>query len=664
MNNTEYSNNKYKQKMFPVLSLSKTKYNNEIKFSNRSLNSMTYSEYNSESYTSKKQKYSKNSYTNSDKSAKPYKTSNTYKINRTTQESTDDRLKQSFITNVPNIKKQFNKDSKKQLSKIYDNNTFLLLNEKKPENAKIQINSFNTPIKNVPKLKRLYSSRKKILPIKKNNITILKKFEGDFHKFYLNSLKKTKKEFLQKIEKINKTFYKSYFTTYEKFIHAKDKKTESESKKNTFYVDINPESNFDEESCYRLPEPLSGSKDRESLANKIIKTKYSSQFLRANKYHKRKRNFRLYMDEKRILEKKWKTKLEMSGTKVKYNPLLLNDIHFQSGIIKDELCLLLEDIQHFRLTFFDDQDLYSAFKNKEISYQIKLNKLIEETCALLHLIPKIILKEYYNYTDKFISISDPSREFFAKKIVYNEAECFQDNLKNLYRILNFVKCCNEVYSQLIEQVEDEMIITLQNFQLIRRLLEKLRHYMIHLTNVCKNILKDYIFDKHIIEKFKISMKKSKEAIKAKIKNQKEKPKTNEKIDNDFSEYNEDNKNTLYFFDDNRRDSNNEEEKEEDNNEIINRKLSKYFKNEENFLNQKLTRITKALESNNSLNEIETHKGHDGFKEKQAKIAMGGSGPMALINSKLMSKMLKYIKKDYKQKIISLRTSERYLGDNK
>ena len=93
-------------------------------------------------------------------------------------------------------------------------------------------------------------------------------------------------------------------------------------------------------------------------------------------------------------------------------------------------------------------------------------------------------------------------------------------------------------------------------------------------------------------------------------------------------------------------------------------MSKYVKNEENFLNQKLTRITKALESNNSLNEIETHKGHDGFKEKQAKIAMGGSGPMALINSKLMSKMLKYIKKDYKQKIISLRTSERFLGDNK
>ena len=249
--------------------------------------------------------------------------------------------------------------------------------------------------------------------------------------------------------------------------------------------------------------------------------------------------------------------------------------------------------------------------------------------------------------------------------MYNEAECFQDNIKNLYRILNFVKCCNEVYSQLIAQVEDEMIITLQNFHLIKRLLEKLRLYMINLTNICKNILKDYIFDKHIIENFKTAMKKTN---KTKIRNQRDnKPKTNEKneyYNNDYSEYNEEYKNTFYFFDENRKDSNNEEEKEHNDDESINRKMSKFYKNDNNFLNQKLTRITKALESNNSLNEKETKKGHDSFKAKQAKIAMGGSGPMALINSRLMTKMLKYIKKEYKQKIISIRTSEKFLGDNK
>ena len=40
---------------------------------------------------------------------------------------------------------------------------------------------------------------------------------------------------------------------------------------------------------------------------------------------------------------------------------------------------------------------------------------------------------------------------FSKKFVYNELETFQDNLKYLYKISNFVKCCGEVYNQLISQ---------------------------------------------------------------------------------------------------------------------------------------------------------------------------------------------------------------------
>ena len=99
----------------------------------------------------------------------------------------------------------------------------------------------------------------------------------------------------------------------------------------------------------------------------------------------------------------------------------------------------------------------------EIKKQIKVNKILEESCALLHYIPKIILKEYYNSTDKFIAIEDPSQELFSKKLVYNELETFQDNLNYLYKISNFVKCCGEVYSQLIEQVQDEMAISSKNF---------------------------------------------------------------------------------------------------------------------------------------------------------------------------------------------------------
>ena len=414
-------------------------------------------------------------------------------------------------------------------------------------------------------------------------------------------------------------------------------------------------SNGDDESF--MPDQDSTFRSKNNLENKLIRTHYSSQQFKLDKNYKRKRNFKQYMDEKMILEKKWKSKLGLIETNIKYNPLLLNDLHFQSGIIKDEMCLLIDDIQHFRLTFFEDSNLVSAFKNKDLKYQIRLNKIVEETCVLLHFIPKIILKEYYGYTDKFISIADPSREYFSKKIIYNEAECFQENLKYLYRILNFVKCCNEVYSQLISQVEDEMIITLQNFQLLKSVLEKIRHNMINLTNISKNILKDYIFDKNIIAKCKVVIKKTKEEIKN-IKNEKTNNDSKDKKYKyyDYSEYNDYESNKNYY---NEEGSNGEyNTKKNEDGENMDQKITKIT---ENYLGQKINRITKALEANSSSAKKTDKKAMDNFKEKQAKMAMNGiSGPMALINSPLMTKMLKYIKKDCKKQIISLRTSQRYL----
>lgn len=49
------------------------------------------------------------------------------------------------------------------------------------------------------------------------------------------------------------------------------------------------------------------------------------------------------------------------------------------------------------------------------------------------------------------------------------------------------------------------------------------------------------------------------------------------------------------------------------------------------------------------------------KRRELKIGnlTGFSGPMALIKSELMTKMLKYCKKEHREKIISLRTIERY-----
>ena len=82
----------------------------------------------------------------------------------------------------------------------------------------------------------------------------------------------------------------------------------------------------------------------------------------------------------------------------------------------------------------------------------------------------------------------------------------------------------------------------------------------------------------------------------------------------------------------------------------------------NFVNndfyQKILRITKALETGGDPKNMQNNYA-DELKLKQAGVGYR-NGPMALIYSPLMTKMMKYIRKDIREKIISLRSSEKYI----
>ena len=334
-----------------------------------------------------------------------------------------------------------------------------------------------------------------------NEISILQKINKDIKAYFLNCLENSKndiKKNLAKLKKLNKTF------------NHTDK---SKTPKSRFITRHN--SAISQKSHKSLSSISTKTKENNNnIENKILRTRYSAQLFKINKNYRRKRNLRLYIDEKKFLDKDWNSKIGIVKSNIEYNPLISNDVKFQSGLIKDELCLLLDDIQYFRISFCANNDLFSSFKNMHIQKQIKTNKLLEESCALLHYIPKIILKEYYSYTDKFISVEDPSAEMFAKKIVYNEFETFQENLNYLYKISNFIKCCGEVYFLLIIQVENEMAISSQNFLILHKILKRVRFFVINLTNICKNILMNYCFDKYvIINKFKKVVKQNKAYIK-------------------------------------------------------------------------------------------------------------------------------------------------------
>ena len=517
---------------------------------------------------------------------------------------------------------------------------------KKPNSLKKSNFFMDNKFKNLFKLK---NSPKKDQQ-NKYNISILQKFNKDFKKYFVNSIENSKNEFQKNVEKINKTFYKS---SHPKNIEIKK---DAVTNQNSIISDQSQKS-FS-----------SFNKSKENnLENKILKTKYSSQLIKFDKNYKRKRNFRKYIDEKKFLDKEWNKKIGITKSNIYYNNLLLNDLIFQSRTIKDELCLLSDDIQYYRLSFLGNDDLFSSFKNLPIKKQVKINQILEETCALLHYVPKIILKEYYYSTDKFIAIEDPSKEMFSKKIVYNELETFQENLKYMYKISNFVKCCGEVYLQLISQVEGEMAITSQNFLILREVLERIRFYIIDLTNFSKNILMNYCFDKYvIINKFKRVIKQSKidtkrinteEKIK-KTKYRKYRLKLKPKLPKNSTVIaNKDqNREALKLKVNNKNITEKEKINDEDDDIEKMNDIRKSFDKNKNFVNDKMLRIKKALDLNNIYDKANIKHLNEKIINKKKDVK-----PMDCINSILMAKMLKYIKKDIREKIISLRTCERHLN---
>ena len=153
------------------------------------------------------------------------------------------------------------------------------------------------------------------------------------------------------------------------------------------------------------------------------------------KNHKRTREFYSYMNERYILSQRWKLVNSMdNATSFKFNNVVLDNIEFQSNIIKDEMCLLLDNIKFYKGKMVNNRLVLNAFENQDLKFQVNVNKSLEEICALIHLIPKIILKEYYFYTDRFISIAEPSNDNFLTKEVTNESECFVENIKLLIKV--------------------------------------------------------------------------------------------------------------------------------------------------------------------------------------------------------------------------------------
>ena len=517
-------------------------------------------------------------------------------------------------------------------------------------------------------------------PLNYNSNSLLQKWAVDINKLFTKSLKKTKKEMIQilrthKIKNIKKKFKTRNITTYNKKTNENSNneminsintfKTKSVQNnnleissplKNTYNTyasfdrqndnlnsEQNSKNNVSSKSINKIEnnDDNTNNEDNNNNNNTNINNNnnnnngnnnyYNSNNKDNGKNYQRKINYKNYIKDENILNKKWKKKVGILNLDIKYGSNLLSDLDFQYNTIRDEINLISDGIHYFKISLFGKQDLLNAFNNKDLYSQANINKTLEETCALLSMIPKIILKEYYMYCDKFISLPEPKREFFFNKVINNEMECFNENIIILYKVANFIKASFEVYVQLVNQVDEEMIIPKNEFEILKAIFEKCRYYVGNLTNFANNMLKDYNFDKKLIKRGKPILNNIKERLK-------------------------DERKSIYDLNLYKKD---EKKKDAKNKKFVSRRFKKgkinvmssnlNLQNDEYF--QKIIRIKKALDNS----EIKTFT--DDIRLK--KLGLNVGKPMALIFSPLMTKMMKYIKKDSREKIIALRSTEKF-----
>ena len=146
------------------------------------------------------------------------------------------------------------------------------------------------------------------------------------------------------------------------------------------------------------------------------------------------------------------------------------------------------------------QNYIESFKSLSLISKINYNKALEETIGIILLLPQLILLDFYNLIKKFENISIPKQKKFEKKYVFDEVENLYFNNNLLSEVLEFFQSCFEVYLLLINEVDD-MSLKSTNFNNVIISFEKARYNICYVVNASENAIKNYNKDIRSISKF-------------------------------------------------------------------------------------------------------------------------------------------------------------------
>ena len=373
-------------------------------------------------------------------------------------------------------------------------------------------NLIRTTEENIKKPAFLDSIEKKFLTNKNKNKKIINKTQQLKSKNISNELNEDSSDSKDKEAKKIKNFYLTAQDT--KDISPKSK---NNNISNNYSKKLQTESNYNWSNDFDfnfLDKNLNGEKNSSGYVG--IRRKFESSMSLDRPLNKDKQNLlnntfhRLRTYQPKI-EENWKSThgLTINVGAMVPRSKMDGDIEYQHKSLNDQFKLLVDNIQYYKMSIVSKDNYIESFKCLSLKNKINYNKALEEACGLLLLLPQLILLEFYRYIERFENLNMPDKNKFKDKYIFDEVSCLYYNNNLLTEVTEYFQNCFEVYLILVKEV-DNMSLKPKNFHNALSAFEKARFDISFACNIAENALMNYNKDISIIHKLnRVDMIKNK-----------------------------------------------------------------------------------------------------------------------------------------------------------
>ena len=179
-----------------------------------------------------------------------------------------------------------------------------------------------------------------------------------------------------------------------------------------------------------------------------------------------------------------------------------NDLNTLS--INNKICLIQDNIDHFKINIMYKNDFLEAFNNMESYQKAEFNCNLEETsCVLIKMIP-IILQNYYEIVKKLVSIAIPNIKQERIKKPETESQCLNYNYSFFNSSTEYFNICLEVYRILNLKV-NRFVYSIQDFGPLNSYLDILRYTTTNIISMSSSFISKTKNDKKILDKMEVGL---------------------------------------------------------------------------------------------------------------------------------------------------------------